>query len=196
MIAGLTFWERARNWWPILLPLVLLAGTYWLNQQVLPLTVAEQHGKRHEIDYSMENLSSVTLNEQGQARYMMAAEKMWHFQDDDMTHLKTPRFVSLANPAAPMVTWAATGKVSAHGDEVFLYDAVKIMRLSDEQTMSELETSYLHFVPAKDLADTDQPVTLVTAHDTIHAIGMTLDNATRTLNLLSNVQATHEATLP
>ncbi len=192
----LTFWERARHWWPILLPLVLVAGTYWLNQQVMPLTENGQHAIRHDIDFSMDNFSAVTLNEQGQARYMMAADKMWHFQDDKITHLKAPRFVSMANPAALLVVWAETGKVAPHGDDVFLYDQIKVMRLTETETMSELSTSYLHFVPSKDLADTDQPVTLVSAHDTIHAIGMTLDNASRTLNLLSNVQATHEAITP
>jgi lipopolysaccharide export system protein LptC len=185
--------ERLRAWLPLLPPLLLLAGTYWLNQQVQPLPPKSDVSKRHDIDYAVDNLSSVTLNEQGQARFLMTTEKMWHFPDDDSTHLQTPRFVSLHSERPPMVIWAQTGELTPHGDEVFLHDDVKVMRLSSaDQDEMVFSTDYLHVIPNKDQADTDHPVTLVTPHDTVHAVGMTLDNKTRLFNLLSNVRATHE----
>jgi lipopolysaccharide export system protein LptC len=184
---------RLQAWLPLLPPLLLLAGTYWLNQQVQPLPPKPDDSKRHDIDYSVDNLSSITLDEKGQPRFMMNTEKMWHYPDDDSTHLLAPRMVSLSSERAPTVTWAQTGKISHHGDEVFLYDDVKVVRLSnDEQGRMEFSTDYLHVIPNKDQADTDHPVTLVTPHDTIHATGMTLDNKLRIINLLSNVHATHE----
>jgi lipopolysaccharide export system protein LptC len=185
--------ERLRSWLPLLPPLLLLAGTYWLNQQVQPLPPKTDDRKRHDIDYSVDNLSSVTLDETGRARYMMTTEKMWHYPDDDSTHLQEPRFVSLHDSQTPLVTWAHTGKVSGRGDEVFLYDDVQIMRLDDgTQNGMTFNTDYLHLIPEADTADTDQPVTLVTSRSTVTGVGMTLDHRTRIVNFLSNVHAIHE----
>ncbi len=190
----ITLLERLRAWLPLIPPLLLLAGTYWLNQQVQPVPAKPDSSKRHDIDYTVDKLSSVTLDEFGQARYMMTTQKMWHYPDDDSTHLQMPRFVSLHSDRAPMVTWAQTGKISSRGDEVFLYDEVKIMRLgNDKQGDLVFNTDYLHIVPDQDRVDTDRPVTLVTAHDTIRAVGMTIDNKSRTIALLSDVHATHES---
>jgi len=184
---------RLRSWLPMLPPLFLLAGTYWLNQQVQPLPPKTDNSKRHDIDYSVDNLSSVTLDESGRARYMMTTEKMWHYPDDDTTHLQAPRFVSLFDERAPLVTWAQNGTISSHGDEVVLKDDVKIMRLSNgEQGETTFTTEYLHLVPSTDKADTDQPVTIVTLRSTITGVGMTLDHRTRNINLLANVHALHE----
>jgi lipopolysaccharide export system protein LptC len=188
-----TLLERLRSWLPLLPPLLLLAGTYWLNLQVQPLPPKEDDSKRHDIDYAVENLSSVTLDEHGKARHMMTTEKMWHYPDDDTTHLQTPRLVSLHANRAPLVIWAQTGTISSRGEDVFLYDDVKVMRLADtEQNGMQFSTDYLHVIPDKDLADTDHPVTVVSAHDTIHAVGMTLDNKARNITFLSDVHATHE----
>lgn len=190
-MAGL--FERLRAWLPLLPPLLLLAGTYWLNQQVQPVSAKPDSSKRHDIDYAVEKLSSVTLDEHGQARYLMTTEKMWHYPDDDNTHLQAPRFISLHSAYPPLVTSAQTGTISSHGDEVFLRDEVRIVRLgSDKRDKMTFSTDYLRLVPNLDMADTDHPVTLETARDNIHAVGMTLDNKSRTFALLSNVRASYE----
>ena len=184
--------ERLRSWLPIIPLMLLLAGTYWLNQQVHPFEEKPDDNKRHDVDYSVENISSVTLDQFGHARYLMTAEKMWHYPDDDTTYLDHPHLVNLPEHSWPTVTSSQTGKVSTHGDEVFLYDNVKIVRLpdtpKDDLTFS---TEYLHVIPDKDQADTDHPVNIVTPRDTIDAIGMTLDNKLQIVHLLSAVRATH-----
>lgn len=188
-----TYWERARAWLPLLPLLLLLAGTYWLNQQVQPLPDKTDSSKRHDIDFSVDQLSTITLDEHGQPRYTLTTEKMWHYPDDDSTHLQHPRLVSLHSDRAPLITSAQRGKVSSRGNEVFLYQDVKIVRLAnDGQSAMEFSTDYLHVLPEKDTADTDRPVTLVTARDTIQATGMTIDNKSRIINLLANVHAIHE----
>jgi lipopolysaccharide export system protein LptC len=183
---------RLLAWLPLLPLLFLLAGTYWLNQQVQPFSPKPDDRLRHDVDFTVENLSSVTLDENGRARYLMTTEKMWHYPDDDSTYLAHPHFVSLHANGAPIIISSIAGKVSSHGDEVFLYDEVTVNRLPDqEKDKLNFSTDYLHVVPDKDQADTDRPVTLVTARDTINAIGMTLDNRLQTAHLLSNVHATH-----
>jgi lipopolysaccharide export system protein LptC len=184
--------ERLRSWLPMIPLLLLLAGTYWLNQQVRPLVPKADSSKRHDVDYSVEHLSSVTLDEHGKARYLMTTEKMWHYPDDDTTYIDHPHFINLNANASPLIISSRTGKVSSHGDEVFLYDNVRIIRLAeDERNKLTFSTDYLHFITGSDQADTDRPVTIVTQSDTMDGIGMTLDNKLQTAHLLSNVRASH-----
>lgn len=184
---------RLRSWLPLIPPLLLLAGTYWLNQQVQPIPSKPDSSKRHDIDFSVEDLSSLTFDQQGQPRYLLATEKMWHFPDDDATHMLAPHLVSLQPNRAPIVISSQTGIVSNHGDEVFFSDDVNVLRLAEGASDAiKFNTEFLHVVPGKDQADTDRPVTLLTSHDVIHGVGMKLDTKLRTISLLSNVNATHE----
>lgn len=188
---------RLRSWLPLIPPMLLLAGTYWLNLQVQPIQPKSDDNKRHDVDYSVENISSVTFDENGLAHTMMTTEKMWHYPDDDSTYLQAPNIVNLNKDSAPMVTSAKTGKVSGRGDEVFLYDDVKIIRFpSGVKEQMVFTSDYLHAMPDKDLADTDRPVTIESPSNTVHAVGMTIDNKSHLINLLSNVRVTHEPVHP
>jgi lipopolysaccharide export system protein LptC len=73
---------------------------------------------------------------------------------------------------------------------VFLHDAVEVQReASKRQDKLTLQTEYLRIVPDQDLADTDRAVTIVDAHDIVHATGMEMDSKTRILKLLSQVRS-------
>ena len=97
------FIEKARSWLPLLPLLLLLAATYWLNQQVQPLAQTQSQ-LRHDVDYVVDNFSAVTLNVQGQPRFMLTAQKLWHYPDDDTTHLQKPNLTSLYADRPPTVT--------------------------------------------------------------------------------------------
>jgi lipopolysaccharide export system protein LptC len=171
---------------------LLLAATWWLNQQVQPLpqVVSQQ---RHDIDYVVDNLYAITLNAQGQPRFTLAAEKMWHYPDDDTTHLQMPRLTSLYAERPPTLTQALTAKISSKGDDVYLYDEVRVTRPANGDSPEQrFATDYLHFVPDRDWAETDQSVTMINPYNVIRAVGMELDNKARTAKLLSHVRATHE----
>ncbi|HLP98406.1 MAG TPA: LPS export ABC transporter periplasmic protein LptC [Sideroxyarcus sp.] len=183
--------NKARAWLPLLPLLLLLMATHWLNQQVLPLPpVAAQ--QRHDVDYTIDNLSAVTLNAAGRPHQMLTAEKLWHYPDDDTTHLQSPRFSSLYADRPPTVTSSATGMLSSKGDEVFLYDDVHIRRHTLNGDEQRFVTNYLHLIPDNDWAETNRMVVMTDAHNTIRAVGMELDNKAHTVKLLSQVRSTHE----
>jgi len=46
--------EKARSWLPLTPLLLLLAGTWWLNQQVQPLPQVQSQ-QRHDMDYYVDN---------------------------------------------------------------------------------------------------------------------------------------------
>lgn len=186
------FIDSARAWLPLLPLLLLLLGTYWLSQQVQPLPQAQSQ-LRHDVDYVIDNLSAITLNEQGQPRFTLAAEKLWHYPDDDTTHLQMPRLTNLYTDHPPTLTSAQTGMLSSKGDEVFLYDEVRIVRPASEAGGEQrFATDYLHVVPDRDWAETDQAVVVSSQYNIIRAVGMELDNKARTVKLLSRVRALHE----
>lgn len=186
------FIDSARAWLPLLPLLLLLLGTYWLSQQVQPLPQVQSQ-LRHDVDYVIDNLSAITLNEQGQPRFTLAAEKLWHYPDDDTTHLQMPRLTNLYTDHPPTLTSAQTGMLSSKGDEVFLYDEVRVVRPASEAGGEQrFATDYLHVVPDRDWAETDQAVVVSSQYNIIRAVGMELDNKARTVKLLSRVRALHE----
>lgn len=119
---------------------------------------------------------------------------MWHFSDDDTTHLEMPRFISLNSDQPPVEITSKTGTLSSKSEEVFLNDDVVITR-TDSATLNELrfETDYLHIVPDRDLADTDHPILMYDKKNVVSAVGMVFDNQARSVKLLSKVRAKHEA---
>ncbi|HLY97235.1 MAG: LPS export ABC transporter periplasmic protein LptC [Sideroxydans sp.] len=188
----LRFTEKARAWLPLLPLVLLLAATWWLNQQVQPLPQVQSQ-QRHDVDYVVDNFSAMTLNLQGQPRFTLAAEKLWHYPDDDTTHLQMPHLTSLYANRPPTVTTARTGMVSSKGEDVFLYDEVRVVRpASDASGEQRFATDYLHVIPDRDWAETDQSVVMTSQYNVIRAVGMELDNKARTVRLLSRVRADHE----
>lgn len=184
--------DKVRAWLPLMPLLLLLVATYWLNQQVLPLPQVRSQ-QRHDIDYYIDNFSAVTLSTQGQPRFTLTAEKMWHYPDDDTTHLQMPKLTSLYANRPPTITSAQTGTISSKGDDVYLRYEVSVLRpASDGIGEQRFTTDYLHVIPDRDWAETDQPVMMTNQYNVIRAVGMELDNKTRSAKLLSRVRATHE----
>ncbi|HYR05379.1 MAG TPA: LPS export ABC transporter periplasmic protein LptC, partial [Gallionella sp.] len=178
----MTLASRARYWLTLVPLLGLLGVTYWLNQQVQPESVKSGSGKRHDPDAIMENFSAIKLNEQGVPHFIMAAKKMQHFQDDDSTVLEVPRITALSAERPAIHIIAKQGIVSSRGDEIFLHNDVEILReASVRQEELTLHTEYLRIIPDRDWADTDRAVTIMDAHNTVHATGMEMDNKARTL---------------
>lgn len=188
----MTFSSRIRYWLPLLPLLGLVGVTYWLNQQVQPSATQPDSSKRHDPDAIMENFSALKLNDQGVPRFIMAAQKLRHYPDDDSTELDTPRLTTLSAERPPVHTSALRGLVSSKGDEVFLHDDVRVVReASADREELTLLTEYLHVVPDRDWANTDRAVTIQDAHNTVHAIGLEMDNKARTLKLLAQVRSEH-----
>ena len=155
MSSHLSTLDRLHAWFALLPLLFLLAAAYWLNQQVQPLPPKPDSSKRHDPDFIVNNFSAVTLNEQGTPRFMIAAQKMLHYPDDDSTHLEAPRLTSLTADRPELNVSASNGSISGKGDEILLRDNVKIIRAaSARQSELVFTTPYLHVIPDRDVAET------------------------------------------
>ena len=186
----MTFATRVRYWLPLLPFLGLLGATYWLNQQVQPEPVKPDSSTRHDPDSIVENFSAVKLNKQGTPYFIMSAAKMLHYPDDDSTALEAPRLTLLAEDSPPLLATAEFGSISRKGDEMLLQGGVEVLRGAGvEQDQLKLQTESLNIIPDQDLASSDRAVTLTEAHTTVNAIGLELNNKTRTIKLLSKVRS-------
>ena len=186
----MTIAARIRYWLPLLPLLGLLGATYWLNQQAQPEPVKPDGSKRHDPDSIVENFSAVKLNKQGTPYFIMSAAKMMHYPDDDSTALEAPRLTLLAEDSPPLLATSESGSISRKGDELFLQGGVEVLRgAAQEQNQLKLQTESLKVIPEQDLASSDNAVTLTEAHTTVNAIGLELNNKTRTIKLLSRVKS-------
>ncbi|MBI5919807.1 MAG: LPS export ABC transporter periplasmic protein LptC [Nitrosomonadales bacterium] len=184
--------RRLYSWLPLAPLLLLLGGTYWLNQQIQPLPPKPDDSKRHDPDYIVSNFSATTLDKQGSPHHTLSARQMLHYPDDDSLHLERPQLVSLHQGTPTLITHAQTGLVSHKGDEVFLRGDVYVVRKStNELSERTFTTTYLHVVPDQDRADTDRPVIIADAHNLIRAAGMEMDNKAQTVKL-TQVRSQHE----
>jgi len=186
----MTFASRARYWLPLLPLLGLLGFTYWLNQLARTEEGKPESGKRHDPDAIVENFSAIKLNEQGAPQFILAAKKMIHYPDDDSTTLEAPHLTSLSAVRQAIHATARRGIVSSKGNEVFLHEDVEVLREAGAlQNELRIHTEYLHFIPDRELANTDRAVTILEAHNTVQATGMEMDNRARTLKLLAGVKS-------
>jgi lipopolysaccharide export system protein LptC len=184
---------RLRAWSALLPLLALLGATYWLSQQVLPLPPAPDYKARHDPDVIISNFSAVALDKLGAPHYLLTAQQMQHYPDDDSTYLTQPNLTSPYRDRPPVHISADRGEVSHSGDEITLMDNVKIVRDAaanlGEMTVT---TSRLHVVPDEETADTDRLVTITGNRSTTTARGMTLDSNARVLKLLAQVRTEYE----
>ena len=185
----MTIATRVRYWLPILPLLALLGATYWLNKQAQPETLKLDSGIRHDPDSIVENFSAVKLNKEGTPYFIMSAARMLHYPDDNSTTLEAPRLTLLAEDSPPLLATAESGSISRKGDELLLQGSVEVLRDSAlKQDQLKLRTESLVINPDKDLASSDKSVTITEAQTTVNAVGLELNNKTRTIKLLSNVK--------
>ena len=181
---------RARHWLPLFPLLALLGLAYWLNQQALTDRFTPEKRVRHDPDVIVENFSAVSLDTSGSPHFVISADRMQHFPDDDSTLLNAPRITMYSTNHQAINATALTGAISGKGQEVTLLDGVELSREGNtQQNPFRIHTEYLHILPDQDWVDTDRAITMIDANITLHAVGMTLDNKSRILKLLSQVRS-------
>lgn len=188
--------DKLHGWLPLLPILFVLLVSYWLNLQVQPLPSPDTT-PRHDVDAVAEGLRAITFTPQGTPHFMLSAAKLWHFPDDDSTHLQQAHLIRFFDDRPPTEIRAQRGTFTHRGGEVLLQDAVEgIQQRGDAARERRFRTEWLKVLPDRGWVETDRPVRLSDRYNTIEAIGMELDETARTIKLLSHVRGSHEAARP
>jgi len=182
----------------IIFPLALLSMlallTFWINKVVQPTAPKLDGSSRHDPDYIISNFVTTQTDIHGGLRYKLAATEMKHFPDDDTSVLVRPRYTQFAVDKPYTQVHGLRGNVSGNGEEVELFDQVKVTRQAfagkGEMTV---ETNYLNIRPNEEIVKTDSPVVIRQAPKTvIYATGMLYEKKMRTVTLLNKVRAHYE----
>jgi len=182
------------HWFPLLLLVLLAALSYWLEGTLGFLGQHTNAPMRHDPDFIVENFSTTRMGPDGTPFYILYADKMMHYPDDDTTLLTNPRFSRVEHGKSPLQITARQGKLSPNGKDIYLHHHVRVVREPfDGRQQITVTTSYLHIIPDKDLAMTRKPVTIRGANSVITAVGLQLNNKTQVLKLFSDVKGRFES---
>lgn len=113
---------------------VALFGVLGLLSIWLQFGVIEQEqvvfdgNERHDPDYYIENFTAVGMDEKGQRRYVLEAERLVHYPDDDTALLDNPHIIQYEDDAPPRHTYSESGWVSSDGNEVLLTGNVRVIQ--------------------------------------------------------------------
>jgi lipopolysaccharide export system protein LptC len=186
--------DRASSLFPLLLILALAAASLWLERAVQ----APEHDKsgkmRHDPDFIAEDFGITKMDVTGKPEYILSAERMQHYPDDESTSVVAPRLVQRHDNAKPVVIRADRGLIAKNGKEASFYGSVVVVREAGRgQSELRVQTEYLQVVPDRDLARTDKPVIITEGRSRLSGIGMEFNNRTRQFALQSQVRGTFDA---
>lgn len=102
----------------------------WLQFGIIDQQPGQQFdGKqRHDPDYYMENFTAVGMDEEGRRKYVLEAERMVHYPDDDTALLDDPHIIQYEPGVAPRHSYSESGWMASDGNEVLLTGNVKVIQ--------------------------------------------------------------------
>ncbi len=179
---------------PLLLLLALIGLTYWLRL-ANELPSPQRDGKhRHDPDYIVYDGTLRKIDATGALKYTLTAKEIVHFPDDDSTEMKAPNFVQY-NPSKPTMRMKADfGRMSRDGEQVDLYDNVRLHRAAtakDPETIGT--TTQLTILPDEEKAYTREPVLITQGKSMIKGVGLQVDGRKQTYLLESRASAVIES---
>ena len=179
---------------PIFFAAILAFISYWV--QISVENGNEKRGNKlsNSPDYFLTNFKTTQTESDGSIRFILSANEMTHFGQDDTTRLKKPLFIRYKNNAPSSQIEGGVGLVSSDGEEVQIIDNVKVARLETEtKPKMELFTDQLTVLPNKDQAFTKRPVRITQDPKTVvNAIGMRYDKKNGVMTLLEKVRVHYE----
>lgn len=186
------------NWGSALFPLAILltlsALTFWLVHAV-ELPEERRDGKnRHDPDYIIEQARLRKLDRTGRLHYTLNADEIRHFPDDDTSELSKPVIVFLHTKNPPVTISSERAHVGTNGEQVDLYENVRLLREASPTKAAMLITMPdLTVLPDDDKAFTKSPVRMTQGKSWLTGIGLQVDNTTQTYILESQAVCQFES---
>lgn len=116
-----------------ILGLVGLGGIYLQTSLVEDEPELQNFQNRHDPDYYIENFVATGLDKNGQRRFVIKADRMAHFPDDDTALFDNPHIVQYMEGLAPRHTYADSGWMNSSGDEVLMTGNVRVVVEADSR---------------------------------------------------------------
>jgi lipopolysaccharide export system protein LptC len=191
--------DRATAWSPVLLLGGLAALTYWLDAQVQPPPPRADGSTRHDPDIFAEGVRVQKFDPEGRPLQSLSARRALHYADDQTTDFLDITLAETRQGKPPVSIKANQATLTADRENVYFKGQVRAVREATPAVGSEpasgaatLTTEFLHVMPNKEIARTDQAVTITDPRGTINATGMEADSKAKTINFKSHVSGRME----
>lgn len=179
--------------WLILLPAAVLAAAlgYWnIGTDSPKRGIADSDDTT--IDFYMTNSHTVQLNSEGLLHYEFAAERVDHVQETDVSLMTRPDLLLHRGSELPWHIRGLRGEAGPDGNEIQLFDDVRVERTDARGRPFLLTTQHLTYLPDTDHAFTDLAVRIDSAQGVTTAKGMKAQLKQGTMQLLSTVRGKYE----
>ncbi|MFZ6750643.1 LPS export ABC transporter periplasmic protein LptC [Undibacterium sp. Ren11W] len=193
--------DQFRIWLGVVLLALVALASFWI------LKTLRQNGDdanarssvRSEPDYYVEKFNFIRLPNNGQANVSIVGDKLTHYPRSDDLEIQQARINSFSADKSPVNIRALravieqkstqTTPIREH-DQIHLLGDVQVERPATRtSSFMQLNSDYLLVLPDENTMKTDTAVTMITTTSEIHAVGMTADNNTQQVQLLSKVRA-------
>jgi lipopolysaccharide export system protein LptC len=104
-----------------------LMGVWLQTVFIAEEEVDRRYDSRHDPDYYVENFVATELDKNGRRRFVIKADRMAHFPDDDTALLDNPHITEFEIGQPPRHTYADSGWMSSSGDEILLTGNVRVV---------------------------------------------------------------------
>lgn len=182
--------NRGHSLFPVIV-LTLLAGvSVWLDRITQQDETVKTDKTRHEPDFTADKLTLRRFDLTGKTQYILVADHMTHYGDDESTELVRPRLDYLNRPE-PVRMESDFATVSKDGDTVVLTDNVFLKRAAQPgKPEATLRTERMTVWPDDEKMHSDTPVTLTQGKTVVTAERMESDNIVGDVHLQGQVRGT------
>lgn len=187
---------RADKTLVVLTVAVLSTLSWWfpLRMGPAPVEAPPAAETRHIPDFFLSEFDLTSMDPAGAPRYRLLAQGMTHYADDDTADVTAPRMTVFRAGSAPWLASAGRGWVAAGGETVKLMDDVVIERPADAAAQRlEIRSDELRVWPGAEYAETEHPVTLLSAMGVTRAVGMRADFKHDVVELHAQVRGEYAA---
>ena len=185
--------DRLVAWSPVILLLLLVVLTWWLDARVSAPIMEFGATSQNDPEFYIEGFMAVRMNPDGSRRYELSGVRLTHYPDKRGSRLDSPRLLYHDYERAPLTVSADTAGGGGGGENVYFHGNVTVAPpVFASNPPLGLATSFLHVIPDKEIAKTDQPVTMTEGNSTARSVGLEFDNIAGKLRLLSSVQAHYD----
>ncbi len=175
----------------IIISLIALVS-WWFQDIWKEAPIVQIQKDKHFPDYFMENFILTNMDEHGSPAYILKAQKLLHYADDDSSELTQPS-IEFFNTKGNWIISAERAQLLSDKQLIHLHNKVRLQRASSSQQPAlSIDTDYLLIHTDQELAETDQPTRILSQGLELTSLGMVFDNRQGILKLLSNVKGTYE----
>lgn len=177
---------RGAGWLPLLMLSLLIGLTSWLSWVTREPAQQAERDNRHEPDAIIENFVAKKLDPQGQIRFVVNAQEIRHFPDDNSSDVVGVRFQANSAGQPPLIVTSKLGRLTDGTESIQFRDNVVIERKPTPALGGEpltVITDELTALTDAGTLTTRAPVLASTPTMRIRSQGLDYDHGTRVLRL-------------